>query len=211
MTDATAETNPQTAPFASLVPDEQRLHALADALVARQRRELTAVAESTEFSDDARASLADAIAALPAATGAQDEAAVALLEVLWARVTGRDTAEHVCSLVIASGIAMDAIAELAKLSGTSIEAHEAFTASTAAIISALEICFAADTKLDDRLAMWGRRVAGDTVVWSREIVGIEPGMSADELTAGAEAGAERFAKALFAEHSRRMNLLKLAA
>lgn len=193
------------------MPPVEQLERLADALIARQRRELTSLTDTEEISKDVRERLSSALAKLPEATGKQDEAAVALLEVLWARVAGRDTPEQCCSLLIASGIAMDAITHYVELVGERNEAAEDFTVSCAEVSAALTMWFESDPTLDDRLAMWARRVAGDTVVWTREVLGIEPGMSADSLSAGAEAGAEAVAGRLFAEHSRRMNELKLAA
>lgn len=211
MTDQSAATAPEQSPFASLVPDDDRLLALADALIARQRRELTTLIDNDALPAQVRDRLATALEALPAATGAQDEAAVALTEVLWSRISGRDAAEQLASLLIGSGIAVDAIANYRAIGGTGQSPVTDLAASFDATTEALQAWFELDTSVSGRLAMWSRRVAGDTVVWSRELAGIEPGMSADSLVAGAETGAETFAGELFSQHSRRMSALQLAA
>ena len=210
VTQAAREQTPDASPFASLIPEPGRLASMADAIVARQRRELTALAEQGELPEAVRVQLDNAVAALPEATGSQDDAAIALLEVLWARVSGRNTVEHAGSLLISSGIAMDALVEYARMVDSQITQAEEFNASLTELSEALST-LTGDSAVSARLAVWARRIAGDTVVWTREILGIEPGSSADTLAAGAEAGAERLASQLFSNHSRRMNTLNLAA
>lgn len=160
--------------------DPQLLLAIATGTLVRTRASLAAIAaevpEHAEFE-----AVKDAV---PPASGDSAD-----LDELWARVTGRTPYEQALSLHLVGGIVADALAEF----GVATE-WEAWQQRLVAVLTTVG---AADRERRDRLAMWGRRVAGDAVVW------------ATTLRAGVDV--EALAARLFANHSRRMNKLGMAA
>lgn len=136
-------------------------------------------------------------------------------------VHGRDRFERLLSVHLGAGFVRDALRQLVgwELEVGRIDASVAdelgalleWDAAQAPLVEALLALFEEDITLDDRLAMWGRRIAGDAAVWGRELLGIAPGATADSVVAGSEEIVEEFQAGLMAEHSRRMNALRLAA
>lgn len=211
---ATSSVNPQ------FIPSIERLRALEAAIFLRAEQESARLADTYADSEvgeliaSARDEFASAVAELNADIPAGDvRTADASVESLRAAVEGRDQQEQLLSLHISSGFAVDAVAQLlgarAEISGVAAErtAAEHITAAHQALVAAVELLFADDTLLDDRLAMWGRRVAGDCAVWARTLLGID----SDEVKPEADETVEWLVSHCFSEHSRRMNELKLAA
>ena len=136
-------------------------------------------------------------------------------------VHGRDRFERLLSVHLGAGFVRDALAQVLEWQLEVGEVDEDAAAETRALleweaaqaplVDALLALFDEDITLDDRLAMWGRRIAGDAAVWGRQLLGIAPGATADSVVAGSEDLVAEFQAGLMAEHSRRMNALKLAA
>lgn len=132
----------------------------------------------------------------------------ALLSDLWRDTRGRDQHEQLFSVHVNAGFIEDALKhcggdELDDVLGWQ-EAHDA-------LVTVFKRLFELDNRLDDRLAMWGRRLAGIVALWSRRIVGVEVGQRPDDVIDGADQFVEALLTELFAQHSRRMNALALAA
>ncbi|MGO1542733.1 MAG: hypothetical protein ACTHXA_00145 [Gulosibacter sp.] len=131
-----------------------------------------------------------------------------LIAQLWARTRGRDAHEQLLSVHLNAGFFEDVLRHLGDGQLDDLIGWEDVQES---VVDALRKLFELDTKLDDRLAVWGRRIAGDSVLWARQILGIAPGEHPDDVIEGADEIVEAMVKALFAQHSRRMNTLELAA
>lgn len=205
----------ETEIFAALVPAPDSLRVLATRALVSIERELNAlrgeyaslsVALEVAKAADLFAALADrARAAVGTAPHAQYDA---LLTDLWQDTRGRNHFEQLFSVHLNAGFIEDALGHwggegLDDLLGWE-EAHEV-------LVGVFKKLFELDNRLDDRLAMWGRRIAGISVLWSRRIVGVEAGQSPDEVIEGADQIVEAMVTELFAQHSRRMNALALAA
>lgn len=138
-----------------------------------------------------------------------------LLAELWETTRGRSPQEQLLTLHLNAGLLEDVCRHLATGHGEdgAAEVDELLNwqDAQADLIAALKGLFERDTHIDDRLAMWGRRIAGDQAVWARRVIGIEPGQSVDEVVPGAHPIEAAFVKQIFAQHSRRMNELALAA
>lgn len=207
--------------YTECIPNHARLRALTAALLSRA--ELSAAELVAEFGDlavcEQIANARDAFAVAATAAKAETEAgdlrtADADLERLQQSVTGRDRAERLLTLHLAAGFAADSLRTLiqwrADVEGGRDEQQFELLELTAPmneLVGALSSLFADDTILDDRLAMWGRRIAGDCAVWARTLLGLSTAEAAGE----AEDTVEQLLSTSFAEHSRRMNVLKLAA
>lgn len=211
--DETQSSATESNPFAELAPSAQQLRDLAAGTLRRARSSLDDLERELASSPEG-AAMTGIRDLVPEPAHADDsDLETKQLDELWARVSGRDAYEQLLSLFIVNGIVRDALVGFAELGKPPVDLVEEldWTPWHDAIVETLKALFERDIHVDDRLAMWGRRIAGDAVVWTRQLAGIEPGTSADTLVEGAEAGAEKFAKVLFANHSRRMNALKLAA
>jgi hypothetical protein len=211
--DETQSSATESNPFAQLAPAPQHLRDVAAGTLRRARssfgdleRELAASPEGEEM-----ARIRDLVPS--PANGEDSDLVTKQLDELWARVSGRNAYEQLLSLFIVNGIVRDALVGFGELGEPPVGLGDELDWAPwhDAIVETLKALFERDIHVDDRLAMWGRRIAGDAVVWARQLAGIEPGKSADALVEGAEAGAEKFAGVLLANHSRRMNALKLAA
>lgn len=211
---ATSSVNPQ------FIPSIARLRALEAAIFSRGEQEAAKLAG--DFVDsgacESIAAARDEFAAAAAEVDTKTEAgdirtADASVDALRTAVAGHDRQEELLSLHIALGFAVDAVTLLlgarAELSGTEAEptASERIASAQESLAAAFDALFADDTLLDDRLAMWGRRVAGDCAVWARTLLGLE----SDETKPEADETVEWLVSHCFSEHSRRMNKLKLAA
>ncbi|KAB1643457.1 hypothetical protein [Gulosibacter chungangensis] len=205
----------ETEIFAALVPAPDSLRVLATRALVSIERELNAlrgeyaslsVALEVAKAADLFTALADrARAAVGTEPHAQSDA---LLTDLWQDTRGRNHFEQLFSVHLNAGFIEDALGHwgaegLEDLLGWQ-EAHEV-------LVGVFKKLFELDNRLDDRLAMWGRRIAGISVLWSRRIVGVEAGQSPDEVIEGADQLVEAMVTELFAQHSRRMNALALAA
>lgn len=205
----------ETEIYAALVPDTESLRVFATRALVSIERELNALrGEYASLSVALEvAKAADLFATLAsrarAAVGEEPHAQYdALLTDLWQDTRGRNHYEQLFSVHLNAGFIEDAMAHwgagaLDDLLGWQ-EAHET-------LVGVFKKLFELDTRLDDRLAMWGRRIAGISVLWSRRIVGVEAGQSPDEVIEGADQIVEAMVTELFAQHSRRMNALALAA
>jgi hypothetical protein len=198
--------------FAALAPAPELLRGIAAGTIRRARASLTDLAselDATAEGEDIRAVLA----ALPEAGDDETDEATTHLDALWARVSGRTPYEQLLSLYLADGVVRDALVAYGELRDpvVDLEGDLDWSGWHDEIVNLLRAPFERDKHIDDRLAMWGRRIAGDAVLWTRSLAGIPEGASADTVAEGAEPDAERFAAALFANHSRRMNSLALAA
>lgn len=205
----------ETEIYAALVPEKDELRLLAARSLVSIQRQLDALRE--EYASLSVAievgRAADIFASLrergQAIVGDEPNAKLdALLADLWEETRGRDHHEQLMTVHLNAGFIEDALRhwggdELDDLLGWG-EAHEA-------LVAVLQRLFALDSSLDDRLAMWGRRLAGISVLWSRRIVGVEEGQCPDDVIEGADQIVEAMVTELFAQHSRRMNTLALAA
>lgn len=130
------------------------------------------------------------------------------------RVGGRDWDERMMTCHLAASILRDFYAEVLRAIGDDADAllptieHEDVQAELHGIISQR---IANNQVLADRLAMWGRRITGDSLLAVRRTLGLRDGVSADDHRPGAEAVLEGVVAQLMANHSRRMNALGLAA
>lgn len=208
--DATKSSATESNLFAELAPQPQRLRELADGLLRRARTSLADI-ESELASTPEGPRIREVIELVPERDSLESAEAGEQLDALWARVQGRTAYEQLLTLFIALGMAEDALGQYAQLREADISDALGWQPWHDEIVAVLQELFERDIHIDDRLAMWGRRIAGDTMLWARELAGIELGASADDVLDGAEAGAQKFGKELFANHSRRMNQLKLAA
>lgn len=144
-----------------------------------------------------------------------------LVAALRASTQGRDRFERLLSAHLVLGFAEDTLrhhvgwlSELVEGDAESVESLSAllgWQVPQFELVAALQDCFAEDDLVDDRLAMWGRRIAGDSAVWALTTCGIAPGTPASKVAEGADEPVEEFLRELFAQHSRRMNTLALAA
>lgn len=210
--DAEKSSATESNPFAELAPEPQLLRDVAASTLRRTRLSLDDLQREL-----ARTPEADAIPRIRdlvrADESTEPDAVTKLLDDLWARVSGRTAYEQLLSLFLVNGIVQDAVLGFGALRTPVVEFGDELDWSgwQDEIVAMLQALFERDIHIDDRLAMWGRRTAGDAVLWTRQFAGIAPGKSADTVVEGAEAGAEAFAGELLANHSRRMNRLKLAA
>lgn len=130
------------------------------------------------------------------------------------RVAGRDWDERMVTCHLAAGILRDFYATVVDLLGDAgeplrplIDDREVQHELHAIITERL----GGDPHRADRLAMWGRRITGDSLLAVRRALGFPDGTPADDVRDGAEEVVESLAAELMAEHSRRMNALGLAA
>lgn len=205
----------ETEIYAALVPDTDALRVLAARALVSISRELDALREAyaslTVALEVGRAAdlFADLTDRARAAEGDEPHAKFdALLSDLWQDTRGRDRHEQLFTVYLNAGVIEDALrhwgkGELDDLLGWQ-EGHDA-------LVLVFKRLFELDNRLDDRLAMWGRRIAGIAVLWSRRILGVEAGQRPDEVVDGADHLVEGMVTELFAQHSRRMNALALAA
>lgn len=214
--------------LAALVPAPSRLHAVLAQLLSAIEAELAGLVgefHGVPIGDELVAARdAFSVLAAEARAGADpdDPAAVAaIVDELRVPIRGRDRFERLLSVHLGAGFVEDAVRQCTALAveagsldaagGEALEQLLGWDEAQAPLVAALQRCFEADTTLDDRLAMWGRRIAGDAGVWARSLLGVRPEQAADEVAEGAEALIEEFLQGYFAQHSRRMNALALAA
>lgn len=130
------------------------------------------------------------------------------------RVAGRDWDERIVTCHLAASILHDFYVEVLDAHGTAANMlrpmieHDDVQGELHAIITDR---LRNNLVLADRLAMWGRRITGDSLLAGRRALGIPAGTAADTVREGADAVLERVNARLMAEHSRRMNALGLAA
>ena len=130
---------------------------------------------------------------------------------LWQYVRGRTREERLLTCYLVSGFCDDAVAWIDELHDEVAPVTDPGAPARDALREGIERLFAIDPSQRGRLAMWGRRIAGDCVVWVRMLLGVAPGRSGDEIAFGGERALERLGARLFANHSRRMSALRLAA
>lgn len=129
-------------------------------------------------------------------------------------VGGRDWDERVVTSHLAGGILKDFYALVVEALGTEGErlAPLIVDEDVQAVLHEIISTRIRETpSLGDRLAMWGRRITGDSLLAVRGALGVPPGTAADEVREGAEEVVDAISARLMAEHSRRMNALGLAA
>lgn len=130
------------------------------------------------------------------------------------RVGGRDWYERITTCHLAASILHDFYVEVLDAHGSAADAlrpmvaHDDVQSELHAIIAER---LRGNQVLADRLAMWGRRITGDSLLAGRRALGIPAGTCADTVREGAEAVIDEVNARLMAEHSRRMNALGLAA
>ncbi|RRJ88598.1 hypothetical protein EG850_00135 [Gulosibacter macacae] len=214
--------------ISALVLSPDRLHALLAQLLSSFEADLAALVgefDGASFAAElvvARDSIAGFAAAARAEAPADNpEAVVALVDGLRVPTRGRDRFERLLTTHSNLGFAEDGVRqqlewliELGRVDETWQQKFEALLGwddAQTALVAALKQAFEEDTTVDDRLAMWGRRNAGDAAVWGRQLCGIEPGTRADDVIEGAEEVTVAFLAKFLAQHSRRMNALALAA
>ncbi|WP_188726247.1 ferritin-like fold-containing protein [Pseudoclavibacter endophyticus] len=130
------------------------------------------------------------------------------------RVAGRDWDERILTCHLAASILRDFYAEVLEAHGEAAAplrptiVHEDVQAELHGIIAGR---LRGNFVLADRLAMWGRRITGDSLLAGRRALGIPVGTPAESVREGADAVLDEINARLMAEHSRRMNALGLAA
>jgi len=214
--------------IAALVPAPSRLHAVLAQLLSSFEAELAGLVgefHGASIGDElvaARDGFARLAAKAREGAGVDDPVEVAaIVDALRRPLRGRDRFERLLSVHLGAGFVEDAIAQsvalLAETGGIEPAGQAAFDEllgwedAQAPLVTALRRLFEEDSTLDDRLAMWGRRIAGDAGVWARGFYGIPASKRADEVVEGAEELLEGFLQEYYAQHSRRMNALALAA
>lgn len=222
---ATVTSNAETSPaelYAALVPSAERLRRFAARVLVSLHAEVVVLREKYASSP-----VAGTIGAAAERFGRYAETARqavqegpereldSLIADLRGRTGGRTHHEQLLSVHLNAAIVEDALRHLAAGHGedaaAAVEPLLGWQEGHDLLRDALKALFEIDNRLDDRLAMWGRRIAGDQAVWARRIVGVEPGRHADEVREGADEIVEPYVAELFAQHSRRMNALELAA
>ena len=130
------------------------------------------------------------------------------------RVAGRNWDERIVTCYLAASIlhdfyveVLDALGEEGEPLRASIENDDVQRGLHDIIAERIR----GDQRLADRLAMWGRRITGDSLLAARRALGIPEGTSAEATREGADAVVEQLGARLMAQHSRRMNALGLAA
>lgn len=128
------------------------------------------------------------------------------------RVRGRDTAERLISCYLTSGFLHDLYRELVGLlpavPKTKAEPLLDDAEEQELLRGVLASMFEADALVGPRVAMWGRRIMGDCILFARERFGLPRGAAAPEKEAEL---VESLLSHLMANHSRRMSALGLAA
>lgn len=128
------------------------------------------------------------------------------------RVRGRDTHERILTCYLISGLLHDVYRELvgqfpaapkAKVEPLLDDAEE-----QEMLRGVIRSITEATPVAGDRIAMWGRRVMGDCIVFVRDLFGLPRGERGPEASA---ALVESFTSTLMANHSRRMSAIGLAA
>lgn len=131
------------------------------------------------------------------------------------RVLGHDWAQRLLSCHLSSGFFRDFFGEVAEHGGHSYREALApvFLADEERdeLVPVIEAAIHYEDGLGDRLAMWGRRIVGDTVLAIRLALDVPLGSSGDTIVPDGEEQLEKLASVLYAGHSRRMNTLGLAA
>lgn len=122
-------------------------------------------------------------------------------------IQGADWYEELASIYFTSGLLDDFFGRIVGNfeGGERISATIAADAGSAAIVSLLAEGIATDPRLGSRLAVWGRRLVGDTLLIARSVLPhpIDPPKG--------EARIEPVLTELMAEHTRRMDRLGLTA
>lgn len=205
----------ETEIYAALVPDTDALRRLAARALASIERELDALrggyaALAVEI-DVAKAAdqfkgLADRAREI---MGDEPDAKLdALLADLWSDTRGRNQHEQLFSVHLNAGVLEDVCSHLGE---GRLDDLLGWQEPQQTLVAVFKTLFDLDSQMDDRLAMWGRRIAGISALWSRRVLGIEAGQRPDDVIDGADQVVEAMLTELFAQHSRRMNTLALAA
>jgi hypothetical protein len=122
---------------------------------------------------------------------------------------GRDWAEILMTSYIAAGLLDDFYARLAVgltgETGTRVSAIYSSESAEKLFAEELTAALAADHKLPARMALWGRRLVGDTMLIARLSLAAAPSSASDE------ARIEPVFTELIAAHTRRMDALGLTA
>jgi len=132
------------------------------------------------------------------------------------RVRGRDAYERILTVYLVAGFFHEFFAHVGEASeGAGAEALavvvEGAGEQDARLLEILQRAMESDGLLSPRLAMWGRRIIGDSVLALRKTLGMTPGTPVEELPEGAFDVISKESSELLAGHSRRMNSLGLAA
>lgn len=136
------------------------------------------------------------------------------LDAFATRVGGRDWDERIVTCYLAASILHDFYEKVLDEHGAEADSLRASIENDDVQRGLHDIIAArinGDQPLADRLAMWGRRITGDSLLAVRRALGLPDGTPADDVRAGAEAVIESVTADLMADHSRRMNGLGLAA
>lgn len=127
-------------------------------------------------------------------------------------VRGRDVEERLLSCFLVGGFLRDFTQELVALTPGALQVKLEPLFDDADEREALRHLIAtmmdSDSLLAPRLAMWGRRITGDCMLFVRERFGLERGTQARPAAAKL---VETLLAQLLAEHSRRMNALGMSA
>lgn len=135
---------------------------------------------------------------------------VALIDEFQRRTTSDDWYESMLSTYVAAGLLNDVFSRLAAGLPGEYRDHvvTAFEAGAAAdeteIVAVLSLAISADPKLASRLALWGRRLVGDTLLVARAAISASHESADDERL-------EPVFTELIAAHTRRMDTLGLTA
>jgi len=123
------------------------------------------------------------------------------------RIAGNDWFETLISCLITAGFIDDFLSRLAEglPAGAAARVVEILAADSGAAMIAAEISAAIDASpvLSSRLAMWGRRLVGDTMLITRYVL--------EDPASATDARIEPIFNELIAGHTRRMDALGLTA
>ena len=133
---------------------------------------------------------------------------IAAIDEFRARTEGTDWYEAILANYVAAGLLNDVFVRLA--AGLQADHHKRIVAVLKAhddaplVVQELSAAIEADPRLASRLALWGRRLVGDTLLVARAAV------SASHVSADDECLEPVFTE-LIAAHTRRMDALGLTA
>ncbi len=206
-----------------VLPDRQRLLAVStyvELVLSQELQDLvedeTLVAERGRIEQASTAATArheqlatllgrdgnDPVAAMAEYRGAVDE--------LMGHVLGRTALERLLSCYLIAGFAHDTARGIADLTPGQDDLVSALNddVDESAMQSSLKSLIGDDQLVSDQLAMWGRRIIGDCIVYAREAFGVRPDEPVGEQ---AVREVEKFVSHVVAEHTVRMNSLGLSA
>lgn len=207
-----------------VLPDRQRLLAVStyvELVLSQELQDLvdegeTLAAERARIEQASTAASArhEQLATLLGQGGNDPVAAMAeyrdAVDELMGHVLGRTALERLLSCYLIAGFAHDTARGIADLTPGQDDLVSALNddVDESAMQTSLKSLIGDDQVVSDELAMWGRRIIGDCIVYAREAFGVRPDEPVGEQ---AVKEVEKFVSHVVAEHTVRMNSLGLTA